>query len=98
MARVNGAILLRSARICAGVGLPPLSGLAEPAAGSANPDKGGRPTPAQIRADLSKIAPLTRAIRLYSSTGGVEMVPRIAAEFGLHVTVGAWIDKNTQRN
>ncbi|HZS64312.1 MAG TPA: glycosyltransferase [Xanthobacteraceae bacterium] len=69
-----------------------------PFAGSANPDKGGRPTPAQIRADLSKIAPLTRAIRLYSSTGGVEMVPRIAAEFGLHVTVGAWIDKNTQRN
>ena len=41
---------------------------------------------------------MTRAIRLYSSTGGVELVPPIAAEFGLKVTVGAWIDKNTDRN
>ena len=41
---------------------------------------------------------MTRAIRLYSSTGGVELVPPIAAEFGLKVTVGAWIDKNADRN
>ena len=47
---------------------------------------------------MKKLAPLTRAIRLYSSTGGVELVPPIAAEFGLKVTVGAWIDKNVDRN
>ncbi len=41
---------------------------------------------------------MTRAIRLYSSTGGVELVPPIAAEFGLKVTVGAWIDKDPDRN
>ena len=52
----------------------------------------------KIRADLKKLSTMTRAIRLYSSTGGVELVPPIAAEFGLKVTVGAWIDKNADRN
>ena len=66
---------------------------------SAHPDDGGnRPTEAQIRADLKTIAPYTNTIRLYSSTGGVEMVPPIAAEFGLKVTVGIWLDKNEKRN
>ena len=52
----------------------------------------------KIRTDLRKLSPLTRAIRLYSSTGGVELVPPIANEFGLKVMVGAWIDKNLDRN
>jgi exo-beta-1,3-glucanase (GH17 family) len=52
----------------------------------------------KIRADMRKLAPLTRAIRLYSSTGGVERVPPIAAEFGIKVTIGAWIDSNDDRN
>jgi exo-beta-1,3-glucanase (GH17 family)/cellulose synthase/poly-beta-1,6-N-acetylglucosamine synthase-like glycosyltransferase len=63
-----------------------------------HPDSGERPTVEQIRADLKAIAPYTRAIRTYSSTGGGELVPPIAAEFGLKVTVGAWIDKNKDRN
>jgi exo-beta-1,3-glucanase (GH17 family)/cellulose synthase/poly-beta-1,6-N-acetylglucosamine synthase-like glycosyltransferase len=66
--------------------------------GSTHPDEGGVARAAQIRADLKLLAPLTRSIRLYSSTGGVELVPSIASEFGLHVTVGAWIDKHTDRN
>jgi exo-beta-1,3-glucanase (GH17 family)/cellulose synthase/poly-beta-1,6-N-acetylglucosamine synthase-like glycosyltransferase len=70
-----------------------------PFQGSAHPDDGGnRPTEAQIRADLKTIAPYTNTIRLYSSTGGVELVPPIAAEFGLKVTVGIWLDKNEKRN
>ena len=70
-----------------------------PFTSSTHPDsEGGRPTEAQIRADLKAIAPYTRAIRLYSSTGGVELVPPIAAEFGLKVTLGIWLDKNEQRN
>jgi exo-beta-1,3-glucanase (GH17 family)/cellulose synthase/poly-beta-1,6-N-acetylglucosamine synthase-like glycosyltransferase len=69
-----------------------------PFASTINPDEGGRATPEQIRADLKLIAPLTRSIRLYSSTGGVELVPAIATEFGLRVTVGAWIDKFEERN
>jgi exo-beta-1,3-glucanase (GH17 family)/cellulose synthase/poly-beta-1,6-N-acetylglucosamine synthase-like glycosyltransferase len=69
-----------------------------PFVASAHPDWGERPTVDQIRADLKAIAPYTRAIRTYSSTGGAELVPPIAAEFGLKVTVGAWIDKNQERN
>src|SRR6202020_695073 len=64
-----------------------------PFANSDDPDHGNPPTAEQIRADLKAIAPYTRAIRLYSSTGGAELVPPIAAEFGLKVTVGAWIDR-----
>jgi exo-beta-1,3-glucanase (GH17 family) len=67
--------------------------------GSANPDDGGnRPSEAQIRADLATIAPYTHTIRLYSSTGGVELVPAIANEFGIKVTLGIWLDKNEKRN
>src|SRR5450755_3908493 len=53
-----------------------------------------RPTAAQIRADLTLIAPYARAIRTYASTGGLEQVPGIAAEFGLKVAVGIWIGKD----
>ena len=66
--------------------------------GSAHPDSGRRTTPEQIRADLAAIAPYTRMLRTYSSTGGTEFVPEVAKEFGLRVSVGAWIDKNTDRN
>ena len=69
-----------------------------PFASSDDPDHGARPTAAQIRADLKAIAPYTRAIRTYSSTGGAELVPPIAAEFGLKVTVGAWIGTDKARN
>jgi exo-beta-1,3-glucanase (GH17 family)/glycosyltransferase involved in cell wall biosynthesis len=69
-----------------------------PFANSSHPDTGERPTAEQIRADLKVIAPYTRAIRTYSATGGAELIPPIAAEFGLKVTVGAWIGKDKDRN
>jgi exo-beta-1,3-glucanase (GH17 family)/cellulose synthase/poly-beta-1,6-N-acetylglucosamine synthase-like glycosyltransferase len=69
-----------------------------PFEGSSHPDSGGQARAEQIRADLKLLAPMTRAIRTYSSTGGVEQVPGIASEFGLRVTVGAWIDKDKDRN
>jgi len=65
---------------------------------SQHPDYGDRPTAEQIRADLRLLSPYTRTVRTYSSTGGVELVPGIAAEFGMKVTVGIWIDKNEARN
>jgi cellulose synthase/poly-beta-1,6-N-acetylglucosamine synthase-like glycosyltransferase/exo-beta-1,3-glucanase (GH17 family) len=52
----------------------------------------------KIRTDMRKLSTLTRAVRLYSSTEGNELVPPIAAEFGMKVTVGAWIDKDGNRN
>src|SRR5262249_46074790 len=56
------------------------------------------PTAEQIRADLKALAPYTKAIRTYSATRGAELVPPIAAEFGLKVAVGAWIGKDQERN
>jgi exo-beta-1,3-glucanase (GH17 family)/cellulose synthase/poly-beta-1,6-N-acetylglucosamine synthase-like glycosyltransferase len=49
----------------------------------------------QIRADLRVIAPHAHAIRTYSSTGGMDLVPAIADEFGLKVTVGVWLSDET---
>src|SRR3984893_6666399 len=51
----------------------------------------------KIRTDLKKLATMTRAIRLYTSTEGSELVPPVAAEFGLKVTLGVWIDSNADR-
>ena len=66
--------------------------------GTGHPDVDNFPTPEKIRADLKVLAPITKAVRLYSSTGGPEMVPPLANEAGVKVTVGAWIDKNVDRN
>ncbi|HVV91805.1 MAG TPA: glycosyltransferase [Hyphomicrobiales bacterium] len=52
----------------------------------------------QIDADLAAVAPYTRAIRTYSATRGLELVPAIAAKYGLAVTQGIWIDKDEKRN
>src|SRR5713226_3415613 len=69
-----------------------------PYARSQHPDYGDRPTEQQIRADLRTLSPYAQAIRTYSTTGGGELVPAIAAELGLKVTLGIWIDKNEARN
>ncbi len=66
--------------------------------GSTRAGSGRGASAEQIRADLAAIAPYTRMVRTYSSTGGAELVPAIAREFGLRVSVGAWIDRDTERN
>jgi cellulose synthase/poly-beta-1,6-N-acetylglucosamine synthase-like glycosyltransferase/exo-beta-1,3-glucanase (GH17 family) len=53
---------------------------------------------AQIRADLTEIARHAKSVRTYASTQGLERVPAIAAELGLTVTLGVWLDKNKVRN
>jgi exo-beta-1,3-glucanase (GH17 family)/cellulose synthase/poly-beta-1,6-N-acetylglucosamine synthase-like glycosyltransferase len=47
---------------------------------------------AQIESDLAVVAPYTRGIRTYSVNNGLDMVPELAAKYGLRVTLGAWID------
>jgi cellulose synthase/poly-beta-1,6-N-acetylglucosamine synthase-like glycosyltransferase/exo-beta-1,3-glucanase (GH17 family) len=54
--------------------------------------------PDRIRVDLKRLSTVTRAIRSYSSAEGNELVPPIAAEFGLKVMVGAWINKEDEHN
>src|SRR6516164_5627963 len=53
---------------------------------------------ARIRADLTAIAAQAKAVRTYSSTQGLELVPQIGAELGLKVSLGIWIDKDDARN
>ena len=65
---------------------------------SADAQKRSVATAEQIRSDMAVLAPLTRAVRTYSSTDGVEQVAGIASEFGLKTTIGAWIDKDAERN
>ena len=70
-----------------------------PFAGSANPGQAASDEPAQIRADLeasSRRSPARSAS--IPRPAASELVPEIAAEFGLNVTVGAWIDKHAERN
>jgi exo-beta-1,3-glucanase (GH17 family)/cellulose synthase/poly-beta-1,6-N-acetylglucosamine synthase-like glycosyltransferase len=52
----------------------------------------------RIGEDLAAIAPYTRGIRTYSATRGLELVPPLAAKYGLSVTQGIWIDKDEKRN
>ena len=53
---------------------------------------------AQIRTDLTAIAGYAKSVRTYASTQGLERVPAIAAELGLTVTLGIWLDKDKARN
>jgi exo-beta-1,3-glucanase (GH17 family)/cellulose synthase/poly-beta-1,6-N-acetylglucosamine synthase-like glycosyltransferase len=70
-----------------------------PFEGSTHPDEdASKVTAENIRSDLKILAPATRALRTYSATGGAELVPAVAAEFGLKVNVGAWVDKDETRN
>ncbi len=63
-----------------------------------NPDKGEATTEAQIRSDVEAVAPYTRAVRTYASTGNLDLVTKIAAEKGLKTTIGAWLDEDEDRN
>ena len=90
--------LLQRQQAVANIDAPLASISYSPYTRSQHPDYGDRPTEEQIRADLKILSPYTQAIRTYTSTGGGELVPAIAAEFGLKVTLGIWIDKNEARN
>ena len=65
---------------------------------SEHPEDGAPPTAAQIQAELKLLAPYTRSVRTYSATGGVELVPGIAATLGLKTWVGIWLDDRAERD
>src|SRR5712671_503839 len=90
--------LLQRHQAVANIDTPLASISYSPYTRSQHPDYGDRPTEQQIRADLKILSPYTQAIRTYSTTGGGELVPAIAAELGLKVTLGIWIDKDNARN
>ncbi len=63
-----------------------------------NPMRGDHPDPAIVARDLQLLVGKVNRIRTYTSTDGVEEVPRIASQYGLKVTAGAWLDQRTERN
>ncbi len=53
---------------------------------------------AQIKSDLAAIAPYTRTVRTYSVAHGLDLVPQLASQYGLRVTLGAWINDSKEQN
>lgn len=51
-----------------------------------------------LEADLRRLLPLTRCVRLYGVGHGLDQVPDIARGLGMKVAVGAWISRDGQAN
>jgi exo-beta-1,3-glucanase (GH17 family) len=52
----------------------------------------------QIRARLAIVQPYVKWVRTFSCTEGNELIPRIAAEYGLKSIVGAWLGEDRAKN
>lgn len=63
-----------------------------------NPQKGIYPTREQILEDLDLLAGKAHSIRTYTSLEGMEVVPELAAQKGVHLAMGAWIDDDFEKN
>lgn len=55
-------------------------------------------TAEKIDRDMRDISRVTSCIRTYSSTEGHELIPAIAAKYGIRVMQGIWIDINQTKN
>jgi exo-beta-1,3-glucanase (GH17 family) len=55
-------------------------------------------TEQQIRERLQLILPYVKWIRTFSCTQGNELIPKIAAEYGLKTMVGVWLDDDFENN
>jgi exo-beta-1,3-glucanase (GH17 family) len=60
--------------------------------------RGDRLTAQQIDTDLALLAGRTHAVRTYSTTDGLELVPALAARHDINVALGAWLDARLNRN
>jgi exo-beta-1,3-glucanase (GH17 family)/cellulose synthase/poly-beta-1,6-N-acetylglucosamine synthase-like glycosyltransferase len=60
--------------------------------------KGDYPTRAQIAADLDLLKGKTQAVRTYAVESTIGLVPELAAERGLNVALGVWIDARREHN
>ncbi len=63
-----------------------------------DPLTGVYPSAAEIDADLGLLAGKTYAVRTYTVEDVMAQVPELAAAHGINVALGAWIDKNLERN
>ncbi|WP_051822659.1 glycosyltransferase [Desulfonatronum thiodismutans] len=63
-----------------------------------DPFLGIHPSAQELRDDLRLLQGRVREVRSYGSTNGLEQIPALAAEFGLFVTAGAWLDADRTNN
>ncbi|MBF0124155.1 MAG: glycosyltransferase [Magnetococcales bacterium] len=63
-----------------------------------DPVRGRYPTVEQIEEDLQQLAGKTHSVRSYTVQGSQAEIPRLAAKYGINVAVGAWLDKDRDRN
>jgi len=63
-----------------------------------NPRQGIYPTKEQIEADMALLAGKSHSIRTYTSLEGMEVVPELAAKYGEHLAMGAWLDNDFEKN
>jgi exo-beta-1,3-glucanase (GH17 family)/cellulose synthase/poly-beta-1,6-N-acetylglucosamine synthase-like glycosyltransferase len=56
------------------------------------PEANQFPTEAEVRSDLAIASRYTTQIRTYRVAGSLAEIPRLASEYGLKVTLGAWLD------
>ena len=56
------------------------------------PEANKLPTLPEIRQDLQLASGITSHIRTYSVQGDLAAIPRLAADYNMKVTLGAWID------
>ncbi|MBW3568020.1 MAG: glycosyltransferase, partial [Proteobacteria bacterium] len=59
---------------------------------------GDMPTIESLRSDLALLAGKTNAVRTYTVDGTFAEIPRLAEEFGINVTLGAWLDRRDAFN
>lgn len=62
------------------------------------PDQGINPSPEEIERDIALFEGKVQAIRTYTVENGLEVIPELASKHKLHVTLGAWIGKDLERN
>jgi exo-beta-1,3-glucanase (GH17 family)/glycosyltransferase involved in cell wall biosynthesis len=62
-----------------------------------DPTRGQFPTREELAADLARIAGVTDRIRTYSAVENREVVA-LARDYGIRVTVGAWLDRRIDNN
>jgi exo-beta-1,3-glucanase (GH17 family)/cellulose synthase/poly-beta-1,6-N-acetylglucosamine synthase-like glycosyltransferase len=63
-----------------------------------DPVTGKYPTVTEIDADLSLLEGKVQAIRTYGLGGTLAEIPRLAAQHGMKVTLGAWLTDNLEEN
>jgi exo-beta-1,3-glucanase (GH17 family)/cellulose synthase/poly-beta-1,6-N-acetylglucosamine synthase-like glycosyltransferase len=63
-----------------------------------DPLKNNFPSESEIDADLKLLAGKTNAVRTYSVEGVLARIPELAQKHGLNVALGAWLDKDLQKN